>query len=517
MKKVLSILLFILIFSINTAYAKQKIKIDSVKINKNYEYKVSTEEIFNFFAEKWKTTVPSSYKYINVNYKDVEKWTKLEDSLKKLIYLDLIKNPKLNIWKNKKLNSRSFYRLSEKIFWIDIDDKKTKKQLQKTYTNKNDLQRVSNLLENETVDIYSTSTDKNVNQKIRILKDVYSTLTWLHYDKNSINESKLLDSAIKWLTSWIEDEFTVYFPPVESQTFYDSLAWNYEWIGSYVDMLKPWELKIVSPIPWSPSEKAWLMWWDQVLKVDWKEVTNINSLREVITWIKGPAGSKVILTIKRNNKIFDVEVTRAKIVLKDVEHKSINTTTYYIQIKSFWENVDKDFKWAIEEINKNKNIDKIIIDLRNNWWGYLHKVANILSYFVEKWENTAVVKYPDFEKSYTSKWYNLIDFSKYKIFILQNSGTASASEIMIGTIKDYYKDVKLIWTKTYWKWSVQAIKPYVDWSSLKYTIAKWFTWKTQTGIDWIWITPTLELEFDIEKYKNNWFDNQLDKAIFLNK
>ena len=117
----------------------------------------------------------------------------------------------------------------------------------------------------------------------------------------------------------------------------------------------------------------------------------------------------------------------------------------------------------------------------------------------------------------SSKWYSLIDFSKYKLFLLQNSWTASASEIMIWTINDYYKNAKTIWTKTYWKWSVQVIKPYIDWSSLKYTVAKWFTWKTETWIDWIWIEPKLELDFDIKAYQKNWFDNQLDKAIFLNK
>ena len=139
----------------------------------------------------------------------------------------------------------------------------------------------------------------------------------------------------------------------------------------------------------------------------------------------------------------------------------------------------------------------------------------MLSYFVPKWEKTAIVKYHDSEKNYLSKWYELIDFKKYKIVILQNSWTASASEILIWTLKDYYPNIKLIWENTYWKWSVQVMKNYTDWSLLKYTIAKWFTGWSETWIDWIGIKPTIELEFDLENYKKNWYDNQLDKAIFV--
>lgn len=139
----------------------------------------------------------------------------------------------------------------------------------------------------------------------------------------------------------------------------------------------------------------------------------------------------------------------------------------------------------------------------------------MLSYFIEKDKPTAIVKYIDKTKTFSSKGYDLIDFSKYKIVILQNSGTASASEILIWTLKDYYPNIEIIWEQSYWKGSVQVMKPYIDWSLLKYTIAKWFTWLTETWIDWIWIKPTIELEFDLEAFKKNWFDNQLNKAKLI--
>ena len=520
MKKIVSIISLILVIWINIQIT-QAVDINTTSISittsgKNVsEEKITRTDIFNFYAWYYEKQIPESYKYINVNFTDVIKGSYLEGSIQKLIYLDLIENPKRELKKDTELNAWGFFRLSEKVLWIKINDSETEKELLWRNTTENDISRVKLFIWNKDIIIETKSSNREIKQKLAILKDVYNTLLKGHYNKDSFDEWKIIDSAISWITKWTEDKHTVYFPPVESESFHDSLSGDYEGIWSYVDMEKPWAVRIVSPIPWSPSEKAWLKWWDLIIKVDWKEITENNSLKEVITWIKWPAWSLVILTIDRKWKIFDIEVTRERIVITDIETNILNTTTYYLQIKSFWEHVSWDFKESMEELSKNWNINKVIIDLRNNWGWYLTEVTEMLSYFIEEWEKTAIVKYHDSEKSFSSRWYNLVDFSKYKIVILQNSWTASASEILIWTLKDYYPDITLIWENTYGKWSVQVMKSYVDWSLLKYTIAKWFTWLTKTWIDWVWIKPTIELEFDLENYKKNWYDNQLDKAIFI--
>jgi len=142
----------------------------------------------------------------------------------------------------------------------------------------------------------------------------------------------------------------------------------------------------------------------------------------------------------------------------------------------------------------------------------LYEVSDMLSHFVPKNEKTVVVKYLEWNKNYYSKWYDWIDFNKYDIIILQNSWSASAAEIMAWTIKDYIPNATIIWTQSYGKWSVQAIKPYPDGSSLKYTIAKWFTWKYVRWIDGIWIPVDIELEFDFDEFKKSKKDNQLERA-----
>ncbi|USN58784.1 MAG: hypothetical protein H6767_01470 [Candidatus Peribacteria bacterium] len=123
-----------------------------------------------------------------------------------------------------------------------------------------------------------------------------------------------------------------------------------------------------------------------------------------------------------------------------------------------------------------------------------------------------MVKYRDVKISNKSYGYSIVDFSNYTLVILQNSGSASASEIMIGTIKDYYPDTILIGETTYGKGSVQTIKQYVDGSSLKYTIAKWYTGKNEIGIDGIGIEPDIELPIDVKQFEQG-MDNQLNKAL----
>lgn len=511
-KKLISAILFLILnlialypFSIVNAETSNSI---TINVNKD----VTRADMFNYFAEYYEWQIPESYKYINVDFKDVTKWSKLESSLQKLIYLNLIENPKRNLEENSNISAWWFYRLSEKVLWIKVIDKETKKELLERNANSIDLLIVKKFIWNDSINIDLATSNSQVKQKQAILNDVYQTLTSSHYDKEEISKLDLLNSAIEWLTKWTDDKHTVYFPPINSQNFQDILSWEYEGIWSYVDMEKPGVLRINSPIPGSPSEKAWLKWWDIVTKVDWREVKEENSLNEVITWIKGPAWTEVVLTINRNWTTMDISVKREKIVITDIDAKELDVNTYYIQIKSFWEHVSSDFKKVIEPLSQKNNITKIIIDLRNNWGWYLTEVTEMLSYFVPKWENTAVVKYHTNNKEYVSKWYDYVDFNNYKIVILENSWTASASEILIWTLSDYFEDIEIIWEQSYWKWSVQVMKNYADWSLLKYTIAKWFTGWTETWIDWIGITPTYQLDFDYDKYKNYWIDNQLEKA-----
>lgn len=521
--KIISIIVLLLITnSVALAWTniqivdKENIKTESapeitsteIEVKNNY---INREQIFNYFWSFFNET-PFTYKYISLNFLAVNEKSEVEKSLKKLVYLNKISNLKKNLYLNKTMSAYSFYSLSKDILWLEIVI--DKEILSSRNVSTEDLNSVREFYD------YTKKTEDSLNKKVNILwdkkeifDDVYDTIIWWHYSHEVIDKEDLIYWAISWLAKWTNDIHTVYFPPIESKSFEDSLSWEYEWIGSYVDMVNPWVMKITSPIPGWPAERAWLKGWDIVTKVDGKEITKDNSLNEVVSWIKWPAWTIVELTINRNGNELKIEVKREKIIIKNLETSKLDLNTYKIQIKWFGVWVANEFKEILEKIKNDTSTKKIIIDLRNNGGWYLNEVTDMLWFVVPELEKTAVVKYNNWDNNFYSAWLDIVDLNKYKIIILQNSGTASASEIMIWTLKDYFPNIVTIWENTYWKGSVQAMKEYPDWSSFKYTIAKWFTWKSQTWIDWIWFKPDIELEYDYDLFKNEWKDNQLEKAI----
>lgn len=484
---------------------------------------IKRRDAFLFFANYYAQDVPDSFQYIDLNFKGVAPNSDLEDALQILVYLDLLNNSETDINAQAKLDIYTFEKLAEKIIQIKISSNHSSEAKKSLYTTYSDLESIAEILKEreakqnsatlKSSKSKSTSSDLGVNGEI--LFDVFKTLKKSHYDKDDISNNQLVEGAIKGMTESLGDRYTTYFPPVESDDFFDGLEGQFEGIGAYVDMPTPGEMIIISPIVDSPAETAGLKGGDRITHVDGKEITSEHSLREVISWIKGPAGTQVVLTIDREgqNTPLDITVTRAKITLKDIEYKNIDAKTFYIQIKNFGNNADVEFKQALTELKEKKSVKKVIFDLRNNPGGYLGEVSNMLSYAIPKGEATAIVSSGDNDLAYKSLGLELLDFSDYELIFLQNSGTASASEIMIGTMKDYYPESIIIGEQSFGKGSVQSLKSYRDGSTLKYTSAKWFTGKNRNGIDGVGITPDIELEFDADRWNTYEKDNQLEEAL----
>ncbi len=508
------VILIVLVFSNSIILETNAIKIVSPEVYAQQHKEITLSDMFIFFWKLYDSKIPETYKFINLNIKWVDKWTELYDNLQKLVYVDIIKNSDIELNKYKVINAYSFYVFAEKNYDINFINDADIKELKSRNAIFKDFERITNKLTINKNTFELDVESNSIKQDKEIFKNVYNTLTKNHYSRDTIDRKKMITEATKALADATGDKYTVYFPPVDNKNFNEALTWEYQGIWAYVDMEKPWEFKIVTPIPWSPAEKSWLKGWDLVLKVDWVEIKENHSVTEVVSWIKWPAWTEVVLTIKRLDKIFDVKVIRDTIIIKEIESKKINNNTLYIQMKFFWPRISEEFTQSLEILKTDKNIKKIIFDLRSNWGWYLWEVSNILWHFVPKWEATAKVKYYSSTQNYFSRWYDDIDFSKYKLVVLENWWTASASEIFIWTLKDYFPDTTIIWEQSYWKWSVQTIRSFSDGSSLKYTIAKWYTWKNEIWIDWVWITPDILIK--MEKY---WVDKkddaQLQKAIKL--
>lgn len=493
-------------------------QISTQKLNKE----PSRAIIFEYISDYLLVDIPESFEYIQLYYTDVTKTQKQYEYLQKIVYTWAIPNKKIKVNLSQKMNAHQFFEIVKYITGYDFIDQENKNILQERNVKVSDLAMVKEIMENGLyteedddkleyyLDVLSTSEEEN---KMKIFFDVYATLLTEYYDHENIDGNDLLYAGIEWLAQWAQDPYSVYFPPTESKNFEEWLSGEFEWIGAFVDMEKPGVLKIITPIVGTPSEKAGLKWWDIIVKVDGWEIQKNTMINDAVAKIKWPAGTSVVLTILRNGETFEITVLREKIIIKDVEYKMFPNGFFYIQVKNFWDTVFQEFKKSLDEL-KVSGTRKIIIDLRNNPGWYLEEVTKMLSLFVPKGEKTALIQYKDFDYNYSSVWYDYLDLNDYQIYILINSWTASASEIMAGTLKDYFPNILLIGETTYGKWSVQTMKGYYDGSMLKYTIAKWATGKTQKQIDKIGISPDKEIILESEDFEK-WIDTQL-QYIFNN-
>lgn len=351
--------------------------------------------------------------------------------------------------------------------------------------------------------------DKNVNNSkedsLNLDKyfSVYDKIKDNYYDFWDVKKEDLVEKSIVWLVSWLNDPHTEYFNPNENKNFMSSLSWDFEWIWAVLEKVDLW-VKITSVVENSPAETAWIKPWDIVTDVNWTNIAKMSTT-EVIALIKWPAWKEVNLVLKRGDETIEKQLFTKAIVIPSIAWKEIDDDIWYIWVATFWDKTWTEFK---KELEKLKNKKWIIIDLRDNGWGYLEIAVNMLENFIKRWDVIAYTKYKDWKKdTYYSR--SLWDLYNWKIVVLMNWFSASASEIFAWVMKDYQKAI-LVWEKTYWKGSVQQPIELKDWSMIKITIAKWFTPKDK-NIDKEWIEPDVEVKLTKEDVEKK-YDRQLEEA-----
>lgn len=482
----------------------------SVKIIESKEDYKTVWDVINFVFAGLED-VPKSYKYIDLNFKDVKKWTKLYSSLQKAVYLDKIENLEVNLMPNKLADEFVTYQFVKAWFWVDLSKKKDRKTLESKKVTKSTFLRIKNEFQN--LSVSDLSEEERVDIKKQILESVIKKVDDSHVDSENFTKADLYDWAISGALSVTNDKYSVYFPPKKNKWFTESLNGKFEGIGAYVDMVRPWEFLITKPIKNGPAFMSWIKAGDRVIEVDNKKVTKDVSSSEVISWIKWPKGTTVDIKIIRGDKILNFEVTRDVVVEPAIESKVFGLDTYYVKLISFNDHIAPEFIKALEEIKENRQIKRIILDLRWNGGGYLSQVSDMLDYFVPAGETKITIKSANSEKNIISTGEKIINPLNYKIHILVDEWTASASEIFVWTLKDYYDNVVIFGKETYGKWVVQTIIPFFDGSSFKYTTSKWYTGKSKTNVNNDWIDPDEEVDFDLELYKEDNIDSQLQYVI----
>ncbi|MFV9568220.1 S41 family peptidase [Thermoanaerobacter mathranii] len=297
------------------------------------------------------------------------------------------------------------------------------------------------------------------------LFDVEKILKNRYVDK--VDFSALLEGAIKGMANSLEDPYTVYMNKKEFSEFMTQTTGTYGGIGIVVAVDKDDHIVVVSPIKNTPGEKAGIKSGDIIIEVNNKKVSGKN-LDEAVALMRGPEGTKVTLTIMREGKTFTKTITREIIKLETVYDEMLPYKIGYIKITMFDQNTAKDFKAALDRL-KSQGMRGLILDLRDNPGGLLEETIDISNLILPKGVVVTTKGRVD-SKEYYSKGPGL----GLPLAVLVNKGSASASEILAGAIKDRKVGV-LVGTTTFGKGLVQTIVDFGDGTGLKYTIARYYT------------------------------------------
>lgn len=314
--------------------------------------------------------------------------------------------------------------------------------------------------------------------------------------------------AIQGLASSYGDPYTTFFPPEEKKIFDSQVQGDFEGVGMEIG-IKNGFLTVISPLKGSPAERAGIQSGDVVLKIDGKDSTGI-SVEDAVSVIRGKGGTAVTLLIGREGTLpFDVEIIRETIALPTIETTNRPDGVFVIRLFTFNANAAEKFRGAIREF-ANSGSDKLVIDLRGNPGGYLEVAVDIASWFLPVGKVIVTEDYgekraPDVSRS---RGYDVFNDS-LKLVVLIDQGSASASEILAGALRDHGK-ATLIGSKSFGKGSVQQLFNVTSDTSLKITIARWLT-PNGLSISHEGITPDIVLEMTKEDRETE-KDPQLERA-----
>lgn len=326
------------------------------------------------------------------------------------------------------------------------------------------------------------------------------------YD-GELDHSKLIYGAISGLVKATGDDYSAFYTPEETEALQEDLSGNFEGIGAELTV-KESKIMIVAPLSGSPAEQAGLKAGDEIIKIDGKEAIGL-SLQEAVSKIRGPKGSTVNLTVQSGEeKSRDVKITRDTINVSSVKW-SEKDGVGYIQLTRFAEDTYGLLQQAEAELT-GKGITKYVIDLRNNPGGYLDVSVDVASEFMDSGAVVIEKNRKGLSKTKSAKPGGKLADSKYEILILVNEGSASASEIVAGAVKDNKRGT-IAGEKTFGKGSVQELLNLDGGATLKITTARWYT-PNGTNISEQGIEPDVKM-VPLSEDESEGTDSQLDQAL----
>tara|TARA_B100001741_G_scaffold283115_1_gene257870 strand:+ start:45 stop:1181 length:1137 start_codon:yes stop_codon:yes gene_type:complete len=354
------------------------------------------------------------------------------------------------------------------------------------------------------------SSENDIYKKIDLFGEVLEKINKEYVDE--VNQSESMDSAINGLLQSL-DPYSAYMSPEIFNEMQTETSGEFGGLGIEVGM-ESGVVKVISPIDDTPASKAGIKAGDYIVKINNTQVQG-KSLSEAVDLMRGPVGSGIELTIRRRGEkkalIFNVirEVIQIKSVKADLLEKNIG----YIRLTSFNENSGKQIEREIKKLEKNDSVKSYILDLRNNPGGLLSQAIKISDFFLE---NGEIVSTKSRKASENRKWFaKKGDLTNgKKLIVLINYGSASASEIVAGALKDHKRAI-LLGENSYGKGSVQSIIPLKNKGAIRLTVAKYYL-PSGKSISEVGVSPDIEIGEENEDFRiKTETDNQLDYAIKL--
>ena len=357
---------------------------------------------------------------------------------------------------------------------------------------------------------FVNSAENNIYEKIDLFGEVLEKINKEYVDE--INQSDSMDSAINGLLQSL-DPYSAYMSPEIFNEMQTETSGEFGGLGIEVGM-ESGVVKVISPIDDTPASKAGVKAGDYIIKIDNVQVQG-KSLSEAVDLMRGPVGSSINLTIRRvgQKRALNINIVREIIEIRSVRAELLKKNVGYIRLTSFNENSSEQIKNQIKKFEKNQNVNAYILDLRNNPGGLLSQAIKVSDFFLN---NGEIVSTKSRKASENRKWFakkgDLINGKT--LVILINYGSASASEIVAGALKDHKRAI-ILGENSYGKGSVQSIIPLKNKGAIRLTVAKYYL-PSGKSISEVGVSPDIEINEESDEFRiKTETDNQLDYALKL--
>ena len=361
-----------------------------------------------------------------------------------------------------------------------------------------------------TTNLSLSANEESIYDKIDLFGEVLDKINKEYVEE--VNQSDAMDAAINGVLQSL-DPYSAYMSPELFKEMQTETSGEFGGLGIEVGM-EAGVVKVISPIDNSPAEQAGVKAGDYIVKINGVQVQG-KTLTEAVELMRGPVGSPIEITIRRigEKKSFVFEIIREIIEVKSVKSELIDDKVGYIRLTSFNENSADQIKDIVKKFKKENNIDKYILDLRNNPGGLLSQAIRISDFFLD---NGEIVSTKGRKSNENRKWFakkgDIINGET--LLILINYGSASAAEIVAGALKDHKRAV-IVGENSYGKGSVQSIIPLKNKGAIRLTISKYYL-PSGKSISGEGVTPDIVVEEDSDLFRiNTETDNQLDFAVKL--